>query len=298
MTTDAAVIDAPPATETQAEIPADPKGLQATDQPDASVQTDSPDSAPTTDADDKPASADHAAELESERVQAEEARLAELAETRAQELIKQREQEARQKERKDNKTSARTATMGVVTNLANRLAQMEIRDADGESYNFNPKLLTSAVESMALKIEPEIRAEVEESYRTSFDIGLGDASEGFWEEADKLAEEDGSTPVAALLDLYVEKQASKAKSITSLDLDDLVKLSPKARLSLANAKKAEFERGRENPLPAGEPRGNGQSASPRVTYSTKQEARALHIANKITDGEMRAIRNDPSIPEQ
>lgn len=47
---------------------------------------------------------------------------------------------------------------------------------------------------------------------------------------------------------------------------------------------------------------NGRKArtetQPTTTYSTKMEARTLHVQGKLTNAQMRAINADPTIPEQ
>lgn len=284
---EAAVIDAPETTETKGAPPAETKDVEpnVTDGAEAKLQTDA-----------EATPEDHAAELDREKAEAEEARLQQLAEQKAQDLERQKERQARETARKEKVRSARQTAVTKFGSLADQVDA--VLKTLPEPSSVNRKSFTDVIEALNLDIEEAKSEEVAESYRAAFDAGLGEAAADFWKAAEELAGEDGATPVSALLDLYAERKAAASKWAKELTLDEAKKASPKLRLEVTNALKAEYEKGRENPLPAGEPRGgDGASASGRVSYGTKREARNLHAQGKITDAEMRVVNHNPNIPD-
>lgn len=261
---EAAVAEAPVTTETKGEPHAEEtKDLRVTDlsgeQQTAEAENDAPDSKS------EPESAEeHAAKLETERKAADEALRAEEIKKAAIDLKAQEEREAAQKARKEQISTARTTAVTDAANVAkginDLLESYEVTNPEtGKPFRINEKRLTNIVEKLNLAVEESVRGEVADEYQTAFNDRLGDQSDAFWEEANKLAEEDGMIPVAALLDLYAERKAPSTKAIKDMSLEDFAKASPKARKELADKLKSEFDRGREDPMPPGEPASTGRT---------------------------------------
>lgn len=285
-----AVADPPVETpEPKSDDLAEAKGaISATDGTEAEPQTGEP-------GDETPE--DHAAELDREKAEADEALLNQRAEQLAEEKRVKDAAEAREKGRKDRIRNARTTAVTRFSTLADRLdAALK---AEGKQVAIERKPFTDIIEALNLDIEEAKTEELNDRYKAGFDAALGDEAEDFWKDAEALADDGGDADISALVDLAVEKKALKSKTVRNASLKDLTDASPKARKELADRDKKEYERGLDDGIksPSGAPRGSSTSASNRVSYTTKTEARNLHAQNKITSAEMRSVNANPNIPE-
>lgn len=254
-----ATLEAPDSEETKAETPDETKGVDsATDVQDDAVQTGAQETPE-----------EHLAALEAERQKAEQAEIDLRAEQKAQELRAREEREGQEKARKERVKSAFPSALRRLNSVM-------------DSYEgFTPenrKEFTDVLEALNLVHEEASNERVSEQYREAFAQNLGDQADAFWKEAEALQDDDGGIPVAKLLDLYAEKRAPQLKGVKSMTLEQAKSASPVLARELASALKAEFEKGRENPLPAGEP-GGGEGGS--STYSSEH---ALNVA--FNNGEL------------
>lgn len=257
--------------------------------------TEDQESAQTDQTDEPKETPDHLAELEATRLEAERAAIREeerqaLADSKAQE-----ERESREKARKERVKQAFPSSL---TKLSSVLDSVERELAtDGQTYELNRKLFTDVLEGLNLEVEASANERISEQYHEAFAANLGQDAEAFWQEAEALKDEHGMLPVASLLELYADKRALQAKPIKSMTLDQAKSASPQVARELANVLKAEYLKGRDDPSPAGEPRGTGRDGGARQDLSTRAKARALHVAGRISNETMRRINADPSIPE-
>lgn len=204
----------------------------------------------------------HLAELERESADAQakldEERIAKGIEERE----KQRQAEARENARKEKVRNAVPSALERMGKLTEGLSKLTITDAEGEPYSLNPKAFTNIIEGLGLSVEEAISEKVNASYDAAFMESLGaDAIDGFWEAAKEKADAEGNVPVSALLELHAESKALQTRAVKSLTLEQAKELSPTLKKQLVDGLKAEFERGRANPLPSGEPESNGTTVT-------------------------------------
>lgn len=190
----------------------------------------------------------HTAKLEADRLEAERAAIRE--EERARLETERNSEQARLREAQ-RKARLKEAFPNARTKIESLLADFE-----------NPPTqdFIQALESLNLVAEEVANDRIAEDYRAAFDAGLGEGAEAFWKEAEAL-EEDGSIPVAALLELYAEKKALSSKPLRTMTLEQAKTASPVVAREIAKALQDEYQRGREHPLPAGEPSGDGNGST-------------------------------------
>ena len=257
----------PPA-ETEAATPSEtedaPLNEDVTDAQDDAVQTDAAESSEET-------PEQHEAKLEADRLEAERAAIREEERQRVESEKAQEQKTAQEAARKEQVKQAFPRAVRDMDALLDRF------DAGEE---LTRKQFTDVLAGLNLVAESAAEERVSDRYREAFAEKLGDEAEAFWKEADALKEEDGSIPVAALLDLYAEKRALQAKPVKSMTLDQAKSASPVLARELATALKAEFDKGRKAPLPAGEPGSDGSTLTPRGRM-TAEEAATMDINELI-----------------
>ncbi len=286
-------------TQTEAPVETQDATLGVTDEQAPSAQTAETPDVETAEPEESPEQ--HEAKLEADRLEAE--RLA-IREEERQRIEQEKVTEQRQQREATRKAAIRNARQNALAKtsaIAAQFAGITMTDADGDEVSFDSKALVNVIEALNLDIETAINErlseEYQEQYHAAFAEKLGADAEAFWQEAEELQEEDGNIPVPALLELYAEKRALQAKVTRTMTLEAAKAASPTVARELAAALKAEYDKGRKSPLPAGEPDTNGNTSISGARPRSQEEADALHVGGFITNAQRRVFRDDPRIPQ-
>lgn len=205
---------------------------------------------------------DHLAELEREKAEAQKAE----DETRIQEAIeareRQRQAEARENARREKIKNAIPNAHAKMGKLTEQLSKLTITDADGEAYTFKPEAFSNIINGLGLEVEEAVKQKTDAEYNAAWEAGLKTPERitEFWDKAKDLADDEGAISVTALQDLYTEMTMFESKAFKGMTLEQAME-APKVKKAIADLKLAEYNRGRESPLPAGEPKTDGPAAS-------------------------------------